>query len=185
MQLGIYDAMTGHIEARHGNGGQRSHPTRILALSSGGGHWVQLLRMRPAWEGCEVAYATTSAHYAEDLAPMECVARQHYFRFFTFPDATRWNKVRLIWQMLAIARIIAFVRPDVIVSTGASAGYFALRIGKAFGARTIWVDSIANAEDLSLAGQKVAPYADLWLTQWPHLANSPARPHLNHLGAVL
>ena len=32
---------------------------RILALSSGGGHWVQLLRLRPAFDdGCEVTFAT-------------------------------------------------------------------------------------------------------------------------------
>jgi hypothetical protein len=31
------------------------------------------------------------------------------------------------------------------------------------------VDSIANAEQLSVSGQKVKPFADLWLTQWPHL----------------
>ena len=37
-------------------------------------------------------------------------------------------------------------RPDVIVTTGAAPGYFALRFGKLLGARTIWIDSMANAE---------------------------------------
>jgi hypothetical protein len=31
------------------------------------------------------------------------------------------------------------------------------------------VDSIANAEELSLSGRKVRRFADLWLTQWPDL----------------
>lgn len=61
-------------------------------------------------------------------------------------------------------------RPEVIISTGAAPGYLGLRIGKWFGARTIWIDSIANAEKLSLSGQLVRNCADLWLTQWPHLA---------------
>jgi hypothetical protein len=61
-------------------------------------------------------------------------------------------------------------RPDVVVSTGAAPGYFALRIGKILGARTVWIDSIANAEALSRTGTLVRPWADLWLTQWPHLA---------------
>jgi len=46
---------------------------------------------------------------------------------------------------------------------------FALLFGKMLGAKTIWVDSIANAEALSVSGEKVGKYADLWLTQWPHL----------------
>ena len=40
---------------------------RILAIASGGGHWTQLLRMRPAWEGCDVAYATTHADYEKGV----------------------------------------------------------------------------------------------------------------------
>jgi UDP-N-acetylglucosamine:LPS N-acetylglucosamine transferase len=66
--------------------------------------------------------------------------------------------------------LILKVQPDVVVSTGAAPGYFALRFGKLFGARTIWLDSIANVSDLSLSGKMVKPYADLWLTQWPHLS---------------
>jgi hypothetical protein len=33
----------------------------------------------------------------------------------------------------------------------------------------MWLDSIANAEELSLSGRKVGKHADRWLTQWPHL----------------
>ncbi|MCI5150914.1 MAG: UDP-N-acetylglucosamine--LPS N-acetylglucosamine transferase, partial [Candidatus Electrothrix sp. MAN1_4] len=44
------------------------------------------------------------------------------------------------------------------------------------GARTIWIDSIANSDKLSMSGQKVGKYADLWLTQWEHLAR-PEGPH--------
>jgi hypothetical protein len=69
-----------------------------------------------------------------------------------------------------------------VISTGAAPGYFALRFGKLIRARTIWLDSIANAEELSTAGKKVQRYADLWLTQWTHLATT-AGPRFG--GAVL
>lgn len=151
---------------------------RVLLLSSGGGHWVQLLRLRPAFEGHDVAFATVRAAYRSDVAGE---------RFFTFPDATRWNKVRLALQALRILWIVVRVRPHVIVSTGAAPGYFALRFGKWVGARTVWLDSIANVEELSMTGRLVRRFADLWLTQWPHLATAgddgaeaPA-----HRGAVL
>ena len=96
---------------------------------------------------------------------------------------TKWGLVRLGFQML---KILFRERPDIVISTGAAPGYFALRFGKWLKARTIWVDSIANVEHLSLSGQKVGRYADLWLTQWPDLAGSEGDgqgPH--YRGAVI
>jgi hypothetical protein len=57
-----------------------------------------------------------------------------------------------------------------------------LLFGKLLGARTIWIDSIANAEQLSVSGAKVKPFADLWLTQWPHLVTKDGP---DYKGAVL
>ena len=142
----------------------RPSPTqpRVLAVASGGGHWVQLSRLLPSLEGCDLALASVSAEYGSQLTA----------RFYVFKDATRWNKFGLMRQAAKLLWIFLKERPDIVVSTGAAPGYLALRIGKALGARTIWVDSIANVERLSLSGQRVGPFADLWLTQWPELATS-------------
>jgi hypothetical protein len=56
-----------------------------------------------------------------------------------------------------------------VVTTGAAPGYWAIRFGKLIGARTIWIDSIANAEELSMSGRLASKVADVCLTQWPHL----------------
>jgi hypothetical protein len=86
---------------------------------------------------------------------------------------TAWVIMLLLWRE----------RPDVVLSTGAAPGYFAIRLGGWMGARTVWVDSVANAEELSLSGRKAGACADLWLTQWPHLAKGDKR--LRCLGSVL
>jgi Oligosaccharide biosynthesis protein Alg14 like len=83
---------------------------------------------------------------------------------------------------LRLAWILLKERPDVLISTGAAPGYVALRIAHTLRAQTIWLDSIANVAELSLSGAKVGRYADLWLTQWPHLAG-PQGPH--YTGSVL
>ena len=134
---------------------------RILAIASGGGHWVQLLRLRPAWKGARVTYVSVRKAYASDV-PGE--------RFMAINDATRWDKVGLIKMAIRLAWIMVRVRPNVVVSTGAAPGYFAIRLGKILGARTIWLDSIANVEEISMTGTLVKDHATLWLTQWPHLA---------------
>jgi UDP-N-acetylglucosamine:LPS N-acetylglucosamine transferase len=170
---------------RNSGKGRNGKPVRLLAIASGGGHWTQLLRMRPAWEGCDIVYATTHSDYERGLH-QDAASGAVRARFYTFPDANMREKLRLAWQLVVVSCILLKERPDVVISTGASAGYFALRLAKYLGKRTIWVDSIANAEELSLAGQQVRPFADLWLTQWPHLANSSGTaPAPKYLGAVL
>lgn len=134
---------------------------RILAISSGGGHWVELLRIAPAFEGHAVTYVTVSKAYQSDI-PDE--------RLLVVNDATRWDRLALILMACRIMAILIRVRPHVIVTTGAAPGYFALMFGRRIRAKTVWIDSIANVEELSLSGQMAGRYADLWLTQWPHLA---------------
>ncbi len=140
-----------------------SQSKRILAVSSGGGHWVQLQRLRPAFDGHEVAFVTVNPAYRSEVEPL---------RFYQINDATSWNKIGLIKMAIHLLLIILWERPDILVSTGAAPGFFAIRFGKLIGAKTIWIDSIANVEHLSLAGQLVGHYADLWLTQWPQLVKS-------------
>lgn len=149
---------------------------RILAVASGGGHWVQLLRLRPAFEGQRVAYVTVRDSYKADLDGEP---------FYVVNDATRWDKVGLVKMCLRLLWIILRERPSVIVSTGAAPGFFAIRFGKLIGARTIWLDSIANVEQMSMTGELVKKHADLWLTQWPHLAADEGSDGPRHLGAVL
>lgn len=134
---------------------------RILAIASGGGHWVQLLRLRSAFQGCDVIYATVQPSYA---------AQVQGERFFSFTDATRWSRIDLLKMVVQVAWITIRSKPDVVITTGAAPGVVALRIGKLIGAKTVWIDSIANVEAMSMSGKKVRGFSDLWLTQWPEVA---------------
>jgi len=147
---------------------------KVLAISSGGGHWVQLNRLRPAFQDCDLVLATTRESYRIEAEG---------YQFRVIPDSNRWNKFKLLKSALGIFWLILRERPDVIVSTGAAPGYFAIRFGKFLRKKTIWVDSIANAEELSMSGQKAGKHADLWLTQWEHLSG-PGGPsyHGNVIG---
>jgi UDP-N-acetylglucosamine:LPS N-acetylglucosamine transferase len=131
------------------------------------------LRVAPAFVKCDVTFVTVHESYRSQVAG---------HRFYTVNDATRWNKVGLITMTLKLASILWKEKPEVIISTGAAPGYIALRLGRLMGARTIWLDSIANIERLSMSGQKIGPHVDLWLTQWQHLATAEG-PH--YAGSVL
>jgi hypothetical protein len=130
-------------------------------VASGGGHWVQLLRIVPAFENHDVAFVTVDRRYRSQIGNQ---------RFYAVRDATRWDKLGLVRQALRVFLILLRERSDVVVSTGASVGFFALLFGRLFRARTVWIDSLANVDRLSLSGERVGRFADLWLTQWEHLA---------------
>lgn len=151
----------------------------VMAISSAGGHWVQLMRLRPAWEGLAVTYVTTDPGLEGPLRD-ESRGMKPGFRVIT--EANRWQKARLVKQLAQLVLVFLQTRPDVVITTGAAPGYFALRLGRLFGARTIWIDSMANAEEMSLSGQHAKAHADLWLTQWEHLATTDGP---SFLGSVL
>jgi UDP-N-acetylglucosamine:LPS N-acetylglucosamine transferase len=134
---------------------------RILAVASGGGHWVQMMRLRPAFEGYEVAYVSVHPEYQEQIPGQ---------RLYVVGDSNAKHKLAVLKTAWGVWRALRAERPQVVISTGAAPGGLALFFAKRLGIKTIWLDSIANAEVLSLSGQKAGEYADLWLTQWPELA---------------
>ena len=69
---------------------------KIVVVASGGGHWIQLTRLRAAFEGCHVEYVTTLPGYREQVAP----ALFHVVR-----DASRWDKIGLLKARRGGARI--------------------------------------------------------------------------------
>ena len=134
---------------------------RVLAVASGGGHWLELCRITPAFEGLEVAFVSVHPMYASQVAA---------HRYYTVRDVSRrnwWISALLIPQLV---RIVLKERPDVVITTGSAPALFALGFAKLiFGAKTIWIDSIANVEKLSSSGTVARLVSDVWLTQWPAL----------------
>jgi len=139
---------------------ERPSELRVLAVASGGGHWVQLRRVLPAFADMSVVCVTVDSAYGREVEHPVRVVR----------DATRWDR----WAVFVLAgqmlRLLWRECPDLVVTTGAAPGLFAVLLGRLLGARTIWLDSVANVEELSLSGRIAGRFAHLWLTQWPELA---------------
>lgn len=136
---------------------------KVLAISSSGGHWVQLLRLKEAlFDDYETIYVGTDIGMSTSV-PGVC--------FYAVTDCNLGQKFRVIKCFFQLFRICLKERPDAIVSTGAAPGFIAIVIGKLFGAKTIWIDSLANTKQLSISGKYVGRFADLWLTQWESVAS--------------
>jgi UDP-N-acetylglucosamine:LPS N-acetylglucosamine transferase len=150
-----------------------SNAPRVLAISSGGGHWEQLMLLRDGLSAGNVVYVNTILGLAEKsgVSPAYVIA-----------DCNRTAPVRNIRCLIQILTILLRERPAVIISTGAAPGVIGLIIGKILGAKTIWIDSIANYEQLSLSGRMAGRFADLWITQWNRHARING-PH--YFGSVI
>lgn len=115
-----------------------------------------------AFEGHDVRFATTNSALA-DHAGLRSAG--------TLPDCNLNQPLRAVRCAIKSLGKVRRFRPDLVVSTGAAPGLFCILWGRLFGARTLWIDSIANAEELSLSGRLAKRIGAQCLTQWGHLAN--------------
>ena len=91
-----------------GSSGKRR---KVLAVASGGGHWVQLMRLSHILKEHDVAFVTVSQAYQCDVDGR---------KLYSIVDATAWNKFKLLWQAFQLLVIVFRERPDVVISTGAA-----------------------------------------------------------------
>lgn len=145
---------------------------KVLAVASKGGHWVELLRLLPAFSGMDVVYVSTDSNLAATVEGS---------KFYCVPDANRWNKYKLIQIFFLVYKIVRRENPNCVISTGAAPGLMALFAAKLLGMKTIWVDTIASAEKLSLSGRIALKFVDRLYTQWPDLSG----PKVIYAGNIL
>src|SRR3569833_1145976 len=145
---------------------------RILAISSGGGHWEQLMIISDAFDPASVTYATTIERLAERTGKTAAIVS----------DCNRDRPLASLKCMLEIFALVWRTKPAMVISTGAAPGLFGIFFGRLLGARTVWIDSVANCERLSMSGKTAGRVADLWLTQWKHLETELGP---RYLGSVL
>jgi len=147
---------------------------RVLLIASGGGHWIELTRLADAFRGCQCEFVSTTAGLVAPVGEKPVIQ---------VTDGSRDTMFSLLISFREIWQVIRSRRPDVVVSTGAAPGAIGLFIARLHGIRTIWIDSVANSDKLSLSGRGARWIADLCLTQWPDLASRDSR--LRYFGRVL
>lgn len=148
---------------------------RICLVASAGGHLTQLLKLKDAWAGLYTVYVTTSELVQAKLTNLGKV--------YIVGECNRQHPLRVAKVLLRCVRVAVRERPDIVISTGAAPGFLLCLICKILGAKVVWVDSIANIERISLSGRLTHPFADLFLTQWPELADRDR--NVEYVGAIL
>ena len=148
---------------------------KLCLVASSGGHLTQLFLLKDVWEERGHFFVTLRDYAAEELRLHSTV--------YIINWANRRHPVKLLMLGIHCLKILLKEQPDVILSTGAAVGCIMCIIGKFLGKKVVWVDTISHVERLTLSGNVVRHFADLFLVQWPELAEK--YKHVKYVGSVI
>ena len=88
---------------------------------------------------------------------------------------TNRNAKNLLKNFFLAIKILKKQKPDIVISTGAGIGVPFIFLGRIFGMKTIYLESITRNEELSLSARLVYLYVNKLLVQWPELEHKYKR----------
>ena len=156
-----------------------SSPARLLLVCSSGGHLFELLSVSELWDSPETkrehAWVCFETQDAISLLEGETVHWAHY--------PTNRNLINM-WRNWRLSKsILETERPDMVISTGAGIAVPLLLRARSMGIPTLYLESIARSENLSLSGRLLYGRVDRFLVQWPELAERFEKAE--YLGRIL
>ena len=151
---------------------------KICVGASSGGHMNQLLKLleySDEWMHNPYVYITT----LDVLAPILRKRGDVY----VIGEADRLHPFKAVIVLCKSLHAAFKERPDIVITTGAMPLAFFCFFSKLFGARIVWIDSVANIDKLSLSGRFVKLFSNLFITQWPDLATPDGK--IQYVGEIL
>ena len=134
-----------------------------MLVASSGGHLVELLELASAYDRESRHWVTFDKLDAHVLLAGESVVYAY--------SPTNRHIGNLIRNCFLAFRLLAQLRPDAVITTGAGVGVPFIYAARLLGIKAIYVESLARIERLSLSGRLVYPMTSHFFVQWPELAD--------------
>ena len=147
----------------------------VLLVCSSGGHLLQMMALRPAWEDLSRVWVTAGTSDARSLLAAEQVV-------IAYGPAHR-SLTKLLLNIVLAWQVISRVQPRVVMSTGAAIAVPFVWIARLRGIQVVHIESLTRVHRPSLSGRMIAPAANHLYVQWPELRDSMHRSQF--VGAVL
>lgn len=156
---------------------RRQRPPRadVLLVCSNGGHLLQLLALREAWDEFSHVWVTSDRDDTRSMLEGEDVVWAHW--------PTIRNVRNLVRNLVLAFRVIPRVRPKVLLTTGAATAVPFAWAAKIYGVRIVYVESVTRINGPSLSLRLIAPVASRVYVQWPELQEK--LPRSRYAGTVL
>lgn len=136
---------------------------RICLCSSSGGHFEQLMMLKPLTEEYDSFIVTEKLDYEVKVGSLPvkyvlAINRTDKFFFFKF-----------LYNIITSFFIVLNNRPDFIISTGALAAVPMMVWTKVFGGKVIYIESFAKINTPNVSGKIAYKFADQFYIQWESL----------------
>ena len=137
---------------------------KICFISSAGGHLEQLRQLDKIRERYDYYWVLP-----RNTSTKKIVGKKYLINDFPRNMGKIVFFSGLFWT--AIQQLIVFViqRPDFVITTGAGVAYPTCMFAHFCGKKLIYIESFARMKSLNVTGQKLYPYADLFVVQWKEL----------------
>jgi len=140
---------------------------RLCFMASGGGHFQELCGLADLAEKYDHLLISTKVNHALAHA---CPFRRVYQIDEIGQGQWKGSPLRILRTFWRVLRILRRERPDLVISTGAGIAVPGFLAARLLGIHTIYIESYARVESLSLAGKVCYHLADRFLVQHAGLA---------------
>jgi beta-1,4-N-acetylglucosaminyltransferase len=148
---------------------------KLCLVCSAGGHLLELCQLKSVWSRHERFWVTF------DYEDTRCLLKgeKRYKAFYP----TNRNIKNLLRNFFLAIRVLSKEKPDVIISTGAGVSVPFFYLAKLMRIKTIYIESLARVNDLSLSGKLVYRVTSEFIVQWKELTTK--FPRTKYGGQVL
>ena len=149
---------------------------KICFAASSGGHYEQLMMLKPLMEKYDSFVITEKTDYsAEAKGEKTYYMKQVNRREKDFI----WQMGQNVWKSIDIYRK---EKPDVVICTGVLAMIPICLIAKLHGKKLIYIESFAKVTSATRTGKLLYKYADQFYVQWPEMQK--IYPKAIYLGGI-
>lgn len=136
---------------------------KICFTASSGGHFEQLMMLKPLMYNYESFIMTEKTQYSTS----DNSVKQYYLSQINRKELT--FAFKMIINIVKSLNIFLKEKPDVVISTGVLATIPMCLIAKIFGKKLIYIESFAKINSPTLTGKLLYKYADQFYIQWEEL----------------
>lgn len=149
---------------------------KVCFAASSGGHFEQLMMLRPLMDQYESFIMTEKTEYKVET---------YGFNTYYLTQVNRKEKIYLFKLLIiSVKSLSIFIKekPDFIVCTGVLAMMPMCLLAKLFGKKLIFIESFAKISSPTLSGKLLYKYADQFYVQWESMLS--VYPNAIYLGGI-
>ncbi|MCI8294935.1 MAG: polysaccharide biosynthesis protein [Lachnospiraceae bacterium] len=154
----------------------KSQNKKLCFAASSGGHYEQILMLKPLMEKYDSFLITEKTTYKAELKEEKIYyLHQVNRKELLFPIVMIGNSFRSLF-------IFIEERPDVVITTGVLAMIPICLLAKIFHKKLIYIESFAKVTTPTETGKLMYKYADQFYVQWPQMKD--IYPNAIYLGGI-